>query len=363
MEKEPHLLTQPQINELTSRWNDTDEKGGDTVLAATVQKLKTQCQKGSSNRPVHMDLRGITLLKEDLSTLDLSGYDLSFANLNQSDLNRTNLSHCRLFKASLEQAVLDECEFVGANLQGADLDECSARRCGFGGADLSFSSFINADVSDASFIRSKMVGADLRASNLTNARLSEMDLTDAIFTRATLENSDLKHSNVERTNFELASMTGSRLTGIKNFKKAMWIGADVRDMDLRGAYLVRRYISDENYLYEFKTTSQFHNVLYQIWWFTSDCGRSLSRWFMWLFVLTLLFAAVYTQVDIDYGDKTTWFSPFYFSIITLTTVGYGDATPASLTAQIVVTLHAITGYMGLGGLLSILGNKMARRAE
>jgi hypothetical protein len=68
-------------------------------------------------------------------------------------------------------------------------------------------------------------------------------------------------------------------------------------------------------------------------------------------------------VAIDYGEYRTWFSPIYFSFVTLTTLGYGDAVPMSLTAQIVVSLQAVTGYMGLGGLLSILGNKMARRAE
>jgi len=141
------------------------------------------------------------------------------------------------------------------------------------------------------------------------------------------------------------------------------VGADIRDMDLRGAYLVRRHISDENYLYEFQSQSRAHKIIYWIWWFTSDCGRSLMRWFIWLFIATLGYATVYTQLAIDYGRYETWFSPIYFSFVTLTTLGYGDAVPMSLAAQMVVSLQAITGYMGLGGLLSILGNKMARRAE
>jgi hypothetical protein len=205
--------------------------------------------------------------------------------------------------------------------------------------------------------------ADLRASDLTRARLSVADLTHVIFTRAKLVESDLKQSNVLGTNFELADMQGCRLLGIKNFKKAKWVGADIRRLDLRGAYLVRRHIADENYLYEFKMTSRFHRALYYAWWITSDCGKSLLRWFVWLFCLTLGFAGVYTQVSIDYGEHVTAYSPIYFSFVTLTTLGYGDAVPMSFTAQVFVTLQAITGYMGLGGLLSILGNKMARRAE
>ncbi|MEA1966719.1 MAG: pentapeptide repeat-containing protein [Thermodesulfobacteriota bacterium] len=252
---------------------------------------------------------------------------------------------------------------MGSDLTHVILNECSAKRCGFGGVDLSHASIINADLSDATLSRSKLNYADLRASNLEKARLSETDLSWAVFTRANLSQTDLKQSNVNGTNFEVADMQGCRLLGIKNFKKARWIGVDIRDLDLRGAYLVRRYIADENYLYEFQASSRFHRAIYLLWWASSDCGRSLFRWFVWLFCATLAFAAIYTQVNIDYGEYTTLFSPIYFSFVTLTTLGYGDAVPASLAAQVFVTLQAITGYMGLGGLLSILGNKMARRAE
>ncbi len=356
-------LTKEEVCSLQSRWNEKDCDGGETALQQMIYRLKTECLKNNSQRPMRLDLRGIPLLHEELSDLDLSGYDFSYANLNQSNLTKTHLSYSKFYRASLEQVILDECEFLGSDLSHASLNECSAKRCGFGGTDLSHTSMINADLSDATLSRSKLVNADMRAADLKNARLSETDLSGAIFTRAKLVQSDLKQSNVKDTNFELADMQGCRLLGIKNFKKAAWIGADIRGLDLRGAYLVRRYIADENYLYEFQASSPWHRAIYLLWWASSDCGRSLLRWFVWLVCATLLFAAIYTQVDIDYGDYVTFFSPIYFSFVTLTTLGYGDAVPASLTAQIFVTLQAITGYMGLGGLLSILGNKMARRAE
>lgn len=352
-----------QVSQLKARWNQKNPKSGETAKREILQRLKAECRSSSDNRPQHMDLRGITLFNEDLSRLDLSGYDFSYANLSRSNLTGTSFGYGVFHKTSLEQAILDECEFIGANLTWANLNECSARQCGFGGSDLSFASMINANLTGATLSRSTLAHADLRAANLEDARLSETDLSHAIFTRAKLINSDLKRSNVLNTNFELADMQGARLLAIKNFKKALWIGADIRGLDLRGAYLVRRYIADENYLFEFKMTSPLHKVLYYLWWASSDCGRSLFRWFVWLFCATLFFAAVYTQVDIDYGDHITWFSPIYFSFVTLTTLGYGDAVPSSFAGQFFVTLQAITGYMGLGGLLSILGNKMARRAE
>lgn len=363
MENELEKLTREQQTALRSRWNEKDPETGETALVRMTKRLKAECRKGSAERPVSLDLRGITLFNIDLSDLDFSSYDLSWANLNRVVLKGSNLSYARLIKTSLEQAVLDECEFVGADLSHADLNECSAERCGFGGANLSGASMINARLTGASFMQSDLSQADLRASRLDDAKISEAKLHGTVFTRAVLQKSDLKLSDVAGANFELADMRGCRLLGIKNFKQAMWVGADIRNLDLRGAYMVRRYISDENYLYEFQSRSSMNRNIYLLWKATSDCGRSLSRWFLFLLIITLIFAAVYTQVDIDYGEHATAFSPVYFSFITLTTVGYGDAAPASLAGQIFVTLQAISGYMGLGGLLSILGNKMARRAE
>ena len=72
---------------------------------------------------------------------------------------------------------------------------------------------------------------------------------------------------------------------------------------------------------------------------------------------------VYTMVSLDYGDHRTALSPFYFSFVTLTTLGYGDIVPASAAAQVVATIEVLLGYVGLGGLLSILANKMARRVD
>lgn len=356
-------LSKSQIQSLKARWNQPGRDGSQSLAQEMVQQLKTECRKSSLDRPTRLDLRGIPLFNEELSNLDLSRYDFSYASLNGCNFFGTNFSYSICHDTHMEQTTLDECEFLGSDMTHANLNECTAKQCGFGGTDLSHASLINADLTEAAFSHSTLIHADLRASNLTRARLTEADLSHAILTRANLSESDLKNSRVAGTTFELADMKGCRVSGIKSFKKASWIGVDIRDLDFRGAYLVRRYIADENYLFEFKSKSRMNHLIYLVWRATSDCGRSLSRWFFCLLLATLTFSAIYTMVEIDYGDYKTVFSPLYFSIVTLTTLGYGDAVPMSIPAQIFVTLQAISGYMGLGGLLSILGNKMARRAE
>jgi uncharacterized protein YjbI with pentapeptide repeats len=348
--------------EFASRWREKDEDGR-TKRDAVLATLRASCTKGTPGRPRELDLRGINLCGEDLSGLDLSGYDLSGAELSGCKLGEANLSQARLCNASLYKAQLKGCEFLQADLSGANVNECAAEGAGFATADLTRASLIGADLRNTTFSHAKLNRADLRAVRLNGASIRNADLGGANFTRSVLDGADLKESSVAGATFELASLRDARLLGLVGFAEANWVGADIRGVDLRGAYLIRRHIMDENYLFEFRTRGKFRNAVYYVWWATSDCGRSLGRWGLLVASVALAYALLYTLVDIDYGHHRTAFSPVYFSVVTLTTLGYGDAVPASLMAQILVMSEAILGYVGLGGMLSILANKMARRAE
>ncbi len=345
--------------------NTVDIKNNVTHMerAEALERLRSSCKKGDKNRPEELNLNGMDFSGEDLSGLDLSGYDFSNTNFTDADLTGSNLSWSILAGAIFYKAKLIRCEILGADLSGANLNECVAEMCGLAAVNLTNASLISAKMSRASLSKSCLHNADLRGVDLESASIIEADLTGANFFRSKLSRADMEYCNVEGTTFELADMRGTRLFGIKKFNKANWIGTDIRDIDPRGAHLVQRYIADENYLYEFRIQSRFHMLLYHLWRITSNCGRSLSLWTLWIIVITLLFAGFYSVCDIDYGEYQTPFSPIYFSIVTLTTLGYGDICPASLAAQIIAALQAIFGYICLGGLLSIFANKMARRAD
>ncbi len=350
---------------LAARWFEQDASGASRRDRA-LEVLRTVRRKGevaNADMQGGMDLRRINLAGQDLTGLDFSRCDLSGANLSGADLTNSNLSWARLSEANLSKARLDGCELLGADLSSAILNECHAERAGFGVADLSGASLISARLKEVTLSKAKLCNTDFRAASLWGARISEADLTGADFTRADLRDADLKGSNVLHTRFELADMRAARLLGITNFTRANWVGADIRGVDLRGAYMVRRAICDANYLYEFRTRSRYHNALYWLWWITSDCGRSLYRWTLFILFVTLLFAFAYARVGVDYGEHATWFSPVYYSVVTLTTLGYGDVVPTTVPAQVLAVCQALLGYVGLGGLLSILANKMARRAD
>ncbi|HHH30932.1 MAG TPA: hypothetical protein ENK57_21660 [Polyangiaceae bacterium] len=318
-------------------------------------------REGASARDVA--LAGAFLADQDLSGLDLTGADLQGANLARADLSGATLLGADLRGALLVSAKLDDADLTGANLEGANLKGATGRRVGFGGARLVAAKLPEAKLEQSTFVDAIFTGADLRAAVFERSRLTGACLDGVDATGADLQGADLCDVSVADARFDKADLRGCSLTGITGYAQAHWIGTDVRDIAPLGVHLWKRFVADQNYLAEFRRQGPLAEVLYKLWWLTSDCGRSVARWGMCTVILVVAFAAAYTMVDIDYGNHATWLSPLYFSVVTVTTLGYGDVQPASVAAQAVAMAQVVAGYVMLGGLLSILSNKLARRAD
>ena len=104
-------------------------------------------------------------------------------------------------------------------------------------------------------------------------------------------------------------------------------------------------------------------------WSLIDHGRSLMKVALYATILAMLYGFVYLAdmtlgwEIMDYSNSAqTWFTPFYYSVVTYTTLGYGDVTANSLLGEILVISEVIVGYFTLGLLLAILANTIARRS-
>ncbi len=329
------------------------------AVDAAIERIRTGGRLGRD-----VSLKGAKLIGCDLSGANLAGADLRGADLSRANLTKANLIGAQLEGATLFHATLDKAELLKADLRGADLTQASAVGAGFGGADLAEATLFNCTLTGASFTQSHLRGADLRTADLTSARLRECCLHGADLSQSVLRETDLTKSDVTSTSFQNADLRGSRLGGLSGASHANWVGADISDVDFCGAYLVRRHILDQNYLEEFRAQSRTTEIIYWIWWASSDCGRSFVRWGLWTATLAVAFAMVYPYLEIDLGGRPdNWMTTIYFSVVTLTTLGYGDIVPTSAAARVVVLAEVIIGYVMLGGLLGIFANKMARRAE
>lgn len=308
-------------------------------------------------------LAGARLGGQDLSGMNLMGCDLSGADLSMANLQGARLTGANLRGAIFHRANIASAQFLGCDATDADFSEVEGAEAVFGSAELSGTNFFAAKMPEATFTQANLAGSDMRAANFEGARFRESKLVGADLSRTNMQGADLSEASLERAVFVDADLRETRLRHVKDFGETDWIGVDIAGADFAGAYLVRRSIIDQNYLYEFKNRSRTSEIVYWIWWVTSDCGRSLMRWAMWTALVAVVFALAYTTVSIDYGDYRTALSPLYFSLVTLTTLGYGDVLPASLPAQTLVLAEVVTGYVMLGGLLSIFANKMGRRGE
>ncbi len=335
--------------------------GGETREQAALREIAARRAGGGASGP--LDLRGLRLHRVDLKGVDLARADLSGADLFGADLAGVMLFGAKLAGAILQSANLEGAELTGADLSQANLREAKAARAGLGGARLEGAALFQADLRGATLTQAGLAGADLRCADLTGARARESDLEGADLTQACLRDCDLEHARVRGTRFDRADLRGSRLRGVRGYEKAAWIGADFRDVDFTGAWLLRRFAMDQNFIEEFKSRDRASLWAYRVWWLTSDCGRSVLRWTALTAIFAFLYAGLYGVVGIDFGRYETFLSPLYYSIVTLTTLGYGDVVPSTLGGQIVAMLEVITGYVMLGGLITIFSNKFGRRAD
>ena len=268
---------------------------------------------------VSQDLRGVSLRKEDLS-----GAKLMFADLSGSYLVGAKLPGAYLSEADLSGAILMKAKLPGAILVGAKLS----------GTDLA---------------GAKLPGADLRVANLSNSKSwvgVRWNPKHRVWPR------------IKRFDFRGKKLKPSE-------RKTVFGNNDIRNANWAGAALLKRYVEDENFLAEYvKRPGWRHKAVSWLWKWTCDYGRSFGRWAVMSLVLALFFGGLYATHPTWFQQEMGPLSPWYFSVVTFTTLGFGDLTPKPecWQAQAWVMVEVILGYIMLGGLISIFANKLARRA-
>jgi len=239
-----------------------------------------------------------------------------------------------------EEIWLEGAEFRRANLQGADLIDAKLQ-----GAKLGFANLEGANLYDA-----KLQGAELSFANLQGAEFRGAILNgDTSFLACEIdEDTDFRHTGLENVRIK----SGTKILLKYNVRRMNWEEWYAEHKILR--WLVRPF------------------------WLMSDYGRSTGRIMLIFFGLSLLFAAIYLNLafwwDIQaIGGSGEGFTvephlplwhyraliilrPIYFSVVTMTTLGFGDmyANAQSIWGHILLTLQVIMGYVLLGALVTRL---------
>jgi len=290
---------------------------------------------------------------------DLRGANLTEVDFSGGKLTRTNFSGAGLMRADLSGANLFEADLTDAVLTWADLSETD-----LGGADLSRANLIGANLSGADLYGADLSGAVLIEANLSGANLSGVNCSGAWMERVEYTTDEISHQL--RKNWiphvlkHIPIVRGRKWkpVGITKFE-----GVDSTKVQGYRDPILRRYIEDYQFIHAFK---ERYRWVYWLWKWTSDCGRSLLLWMLWSVVFAGFFSWLYS-CHLEWFEQSAnlkWFDVLYFSVVTFTTLGFGDVTPhhGNATAQAWIMAEVIIGYIMLGGLISILANKLARRA-
>jgi uncharacterized protein YjbI with pentapeptide repeats len=328
--------------------------------------------------------------EEDLSCIDLRGCRLDHMDLSNRLLHAADLRH-----ASLHATKLSGADFAAADLSGANLTSAELFHADFSGAimsrvDLERAFLIDANLSLAYLNGANLTGAHLSGANLTSARLNSARIVGADLTNACLKDADLRGANLEGSDLSNADLQGADLTGA-NLKGAILASVDFSGANITGVQfnetetckdiqinmahgnaMFKRYAQDQAYVEEYKINRPLR---YWLWKYSSNCGRSLLLWVFWCVFIALGFSLVFhfhlegsesfmlTELAKEPGyDPRDWAPMLYYSVVTFTTLGFGDIVPRTQEAAWWITAEVVMGYFMLGGLITILATKLARRS-
>jgi len=307
----------------------------------------------------------------ELHGANLKGTNLSSAKLIRADFFNANLKGANLSMAVLNGAILSQGNLTGANLHLADLKAVILADGNLARADLHL-----ANLEDAHLFRVNLTKANLRAAFLNRANLEEANLTDTH-----LEWAKLDGTNFYKTKFHDTILTDSNIDDAKNIEHTDLTNISINPDPCiaQNTYLaLRNYfrkigLGDRGgyYYYLFKKMEWKCNCKNKKWknivlGFFKDvlCGYGEHYWkvAIWMGVVILIYGLIYLYLGPSYFSGrgiNDLFDYFYFSIVTFTTLGFGDVQPGS-NSVILRSLAASEAIFG-AGLLALFIVVLARR--
>jgi len=316
------------------------------------------------------DLSKADLGNANLSNTDLRGAILRKANLLEANLHKARLISTDLSEAILRKANLSEAELFNTILSGANLGRADLSNANLGNAKLIEATLIGVNLKGSDLSGANLSGADLGAANLHKAYLFGAKLIGANLIRSDLSETDLRDSDLRKSDLRWANLTDANVSNVF-YKGSKILCRGIRAENCFGSPGFKRFVQDQDFIEEFRASKRIKDrVFCWLWGITSDYGRSLVRWALLSLVMAVSFGLLfYFLKDYFHIDQLTpenkiesFFTMQYYSIVTFTTLGFGDVVPKNLWAAALVTCEVIFGYVMLGGLISIFANKLARRS-
>ena len=308
------------------------------------------------------------------------------------------------YKKRLEKLVEKGTSFKEVDLSGVDLSNMDLARVDFCGANLSRANLFGASLFDADLKNAELLGADLSNADLTSANLEHADLT-----RASLQGARLWHSNLENANLIEANLNRCDLWNAKLFNVRLWrtelsqaislsknnflhkptaffaayrinergvFSAEDSYRDLKKYFLSTGRYNDASWAsYREKTMERLmlkkkKDLAYLpslAMDFLCGYGEKPYQIIFSSFFLILSYGLLYKTLNAvlytPFAKYAMSFSDYlYYSVITFTTVGYGDFIPkSSILFRAIASSEAFIGTFMIGLFVFTLARKYSAR--
>ena len=351
----------------------------------------------------------------DLSNAEFHDASLFNAKFPRADLHNAEFPRSDLDNAEFPRSDLDNAEFLRTNLRGIDLTEATLRETNFSEANLREAIFrpaysrrvvsedtttsdpLGASLEDAQFED----GTDLRGADLSGARLYQAGFRDVrINDETTFGIEEGRYGETCRYEYDpntgvstnedvprlrAASWTYRRLESLfeENAMDERARNAHIRKEEAQRAYYGEQieddeWIDEDEHLSDSWLKSLGEYAVRTANWYLHRHGESLRRLLGVSGLLILFCGAVYAgggiarenpeaTYRITLADLTNpvatlvdLLNGLYFSVITFSTIGYGDFYPASPLSRLLVGIESLAGALFTAMFVFVIGRRVAR---
>lgn len=293
---------------------DVDKKG-----LALGERLEKRAQTG-------VPMEGFQLKGADLGNLNLVNAKGEPFRLIDSNLNRANLQQAHLYRV----------DFSGSSLLKADLSRANLHRTNLSGCNL--------------------LGANFKAARIEHVNWGERFLQEEQATQA--------------------MKGGDEMKAVEYFEEAEEVARNIRkNCEAQGLFVIAGHY--------FHREMVFHRYRYPRWTRTrilsklvdllSGYGEKPGRVVAFSAVFIFICSICYFLLGFQDGEQVvqylpgesvgnnlmSWLDALYFSVVTFTTLGYGDLTPIGFS-RFFAALEAFTGSFTLALFVVVFVKKMTR---
>lgn len=270
----------------------------------------------------------------------------------------------------------------GICLKGVDLSQIDlVNHYHKEGFDFSYADFYRADLSGAHLFNIKLANAslmkaDLRYANLNCANVKEANLLGVKWKGCKIENLNLGKRVIQETKARKYAKEGNLSSARDYFEQAEEIYRDLRKhAEHEGIFtmsgdLIQRELTMRRMQMPKNSLARITSKLVDLF---CGYGEAPVRIVGISMLLILICATLYTFTGLNYRGEivsfdasksiaqnfTLFLSCLYYSVVTFTTLGYGDFTPVGLSRAI-AAIEAFTGSFTIALFVVVFVKKMTR---